>query len=85
MTEEQLIEGNKLYAKIREKTEKLEFFRELIGNGRATLHLTATTEGLSQPFIIAISNDEEIAKILSKVEKDLVEEIGSLNKEFKRL
>lgn len=85
MTKEQLIVGNKLYAKIMEKTEKLEVFRKLMGNGSATLHLVATTEGMSQPFIIAVSNNEEIAKVLARIEKELVEEIESLNKEFERL
>ena len=85
MTKEQLIAGNKLYAKIMEKTEKLEVFRKLIGNGSVAVHLTLTTEGKSQPFIIAVSNNEEIAKVLAGIEKNLVEEIESLNKEFKRL
>lgn len=85
MTEEQLIEGNKLYAKIKEKTEQLEWFREFIGNDSTTLKITLNADGKTQPFIIAVSNNEEIAKVLARVEKDLVEEIESLNKEFKRL
>lgn len=85
MTEEQLIEGNKLYAKIREKTDKLEWFREFIGNDSTTLKITLNADGKAQPFVIEVSNNEEIAKVLARVEKDLVEEIESLNKEFKRL
>lgn len=82
MTEEKLIEANKIYSSIKDKTERLLWLREFIGNDSVILELTLTAKGKESPLRISVSNNEAINKVLSRIEKDMEKELKTLQEKF---